>query len=362
MLRRTPLHDQHCAAGGKMVDFAGWEMPLHYGSQLEEHRVVRSRAGVFDVSHMTVVDISGSEALAFLRHLLANDVAQLTARGQAIYSCMLNDGGGILDDLIVYYLSEGRYRLVVNAATREKDLQWMQGLAGTMDLRVRERADMAMLAVQGPEAPAQVAEQVEATTARKLAELKPFQGLETGDWLIARTGYTGEDGFEIILPQRQVVSLWEHLLEAGVSPCGLGARDSLRLEAGLCLYGQDMDEQTSPLTSNLGWTVAWEPGERAFVGRAALEAERDSGPRERLAGLILEERGMLRRDQAVQLPDGGKGVITSGGFSPLLGRSIAMARVPVSAADRGNVTLRGRSLPVRIVRLPFVRKGKSLVG
>ncbi len=345
-----------------MVDFAGWEMPLHYGSQLQEHRVVRSAAGMFDVSHMTVIDISGAGAQAFLRYLLANDVARLTASGEALYTCMLNTHGGIVDDLIIYYLSEGRYRLVVNAGTREKDLAWMEEHAAGMDLRIRERADMAMLAVQGPDAPAQVADQLDNATARKLSDLRPFHGLETGDWLIARTGYTGEDGFEIILPHRQVEPLWDRLLEAGVQPCGLGARDSLRLEAGLCLYGQDMDEQTSPLVSNLGWTVAWKPEDRAFIGRPALVAERDDGPRDRLVGLVLDERGMLRHGQELSLPGGGRGVITSGGFSPVLGKSIAMARVPAAAADSASVSIRGKALPVRLVRLPFVRKGKPLVA
>ncbi|MCC5859901.1 MAG: glycine cleavage system aminomethyltransferase GcvT [Ectothiorhodospiraceae bacterium] len=361
MLRRTPLYDRHRAAGAKIVDFAGWEMPLHYGSQLKEHGRVRESAGMFDVSHMTVAGISGADARRFLRQVLANDVARLRAPGHALYTCMLNATGGIIDDLIVYYLSEGRYRLVLNAATREKDLAWLQDRAEGLDLRIRERRDLAMLAVQGPEALQRMTEELDTTTGRKLADLKPFQGLETGDWLIARTGYTGEDGFEIILPDRQVGPLWDRLAGAGVTRCGLGARDSLRLEAGLCLYGQDMDENTSPLTSNLGWTIAWEPTERAFIGRTAVELERKRGAKEALRGLILDGRGMLRQGQAVLLADGREGRITSGGYSPVLGRSIALARLPVNAEGTATVELRGGPAQVRIVRPPFVRKGQVLV-
>ena len=361
MLRKTALHAQHVAAGAKLVDFAGWEMPLHYGSQLEEHRQVRGHAGMFDVSHMTVVDITGPEALAYLRRLIANDAGRLTQRGQAMYGCMLNERGGIIDDLIVYHLSEGRFRTVVNAATRETDLAWMHAQAEGFDLRVRERRDTAMLAIQGPAAESLLGAGVDDSTARKVAELRPFHSLEQGDWLIARTGYTGEDGFEVILPERQVVDLWEHLLAAGVAPAGLGARDSLRLEAGLCLYGQDMDEQTTPLASNLGWTIAWEPAERSFIGRNALEAERRTGARENLFGLVLESRGMLRRDTVIRTADGGEGRVTSGGFSPVLGHSIALARLPAGTRGTATAVLRGGGQPVRVVKPPFVRQGKVVI-
>lgn len=362
MLRRTPLYERHRTAGARLVDFAGWDMPLHYGSQLEEHRTVRASAGMFDVSHMNVVGISGPDARRFLRQVLANDVARLGQSGHALYTCMLNASGGIIDDLIVYFLSEGRYRLVLNAATREKDLAWLEARAEGMDIRIRERTDLSMLAIQGPEALSRMSGQLDSTTARKLGEFRPFQGLETGDWLIARTGYTGEDGFEIILPDRQIGDLWDHLVDAGVAPCGLGARDSLRLEAGLCLYGQDMDDNTSPLSSNLGWTIAWEPANRAFIGRTALELERKQGAKETLFGLILDSRGMLRHDQPVTLPDGRHGHITSGGYSPMLGKSIALARLPVDAQGTATVELRGGPAEVRIVRPPFVRKGKVLVA
>ncbi|MEX0730518.1 MAG: glycine cleavage system aminomethyltransferase GcvT [Aquisalimonadaceae bacterium] len=361
MLQRTPLNEWHRSAGAKMVDFAGWEMPLHYGSQLEEHRQVRSASGLFDVSHMAVVDISGPDARDYLRRLFANDISRLTHSGMALYTCMLNDQGGIRDDLIVYYLSEARYRCVVNAATREADLNWMRTHADDLDLRIRERRDMAMLAVQGPQARVLLGSQVDAAVARQMDELTPFGAIEHGDWLIARTGYTGEDGFEIILPSRQSVDFWEHLVNVGVRPCGLGARDSLRLEAGLCLYGQDMDQTTSPLASGLGWSVAWEAGDRAFIGRAALEGERAAGPGQVLRGLVLDGRGVLRPGQEVRLSDGRMGGVTSGGFSPMLGKSIALARLPANPGDTGSVEVRGRVLPVRVVKPPFVRQGRVLV-
>ncbi|MCP1676814.1 aminomethyltransferase [Natronocella acetinitrilica] len=362
MLRETALHERHRQAGGKMVPFAGWDMPLHYGSQLEEHRHVRSHAGMFDVSHMTVVDVTGADARAYLQRLLANDVARLSTQGQAMYTCMLNADAGIIDDLIVYFLSEGRYRTVVNAATRETDLAWMEQQAEPFDVRVRERASAAMLAVQGPEAVNLLSAGIDSATATKAAQLKPFHSLEQGDLLIARTGYTGEDGFELIVPERQVVDIWDHLVEAGVRPCGLGARDSLRLEAGLCLYGQDMDQSTSPLTSNLAWTVAWEPDDRRFIGRTALEKERDAGPEETLLGIVLRERGMLRHDTVIRTADGSEGHVTSGGFSPMLGCSIALARLPMGAEGEATALLRSGEQPVRVVQPPFVRRGKILVN
>ncbi len=360
-LRQTALHERHRQAGAKLVPFAGWDMPLHYGSQLDEHRRVREHAGVFDVSHMTVVDITGPHALSFLRRLVANDPQRLVHAGQAMYCCMLNDSGGIIDDLIIYFLSEGRYRTVVNAATRERDLEWMQRQAADFDLRIRERTDAAMLAVQGPRAETLLGECVDGLTARRLAEMKPFHGMELGDWLVARTGYTGEDGFEIILPARQAGDLWDHLLEAEVVPCGLGARDSLRLEAGLCLYGQDMDEHTSPLATSLGWTVAWTPEERDFIGRQALAEERRRGPEETLLGLVLHSRGMLRRDVVIHTADGGQGRVTSGGFSPTLGRSIALARLPAGTQGTATALLRGGETSVQVVKPPFVRQGRILI-
>ena len=360
MGQRTPLYDQHLALGAKMVDFGGWDMPLHYGSQVEEHHQVRRDCGVFDVSHMTVVDVAGDQASAYLQHLLANDVARLKSPGRALYSAMLNERGGVIDDLIVY-LTDWGYRLVVNASTRDKDLAWMQAQAADFAVEINERPQLAMLAIQGPHARARTAELVSQARATLIQGLKPFQGLAEGDWFIGRTGYTGEDGLEIILPAEQAPDFLSELVGAGIPPIGLGARDTLRLEAGLNLYGQDMTEEVSPLAANMGWTVAWEPAERDFVGRAALEQQRAQGDLPKLVGLVLEERGVLRAHQVVRVNGVGDGEITSGSFSPTLGKSIALARVPAGTAERAEVEIRGKWYPVRVVQPTFVRHGKVLV-
>ena len=274
MGKQTILYDTHKAMGGRMVPFGGWDMPLHYGSQLEEHHQVRRDAGMFDVSHMTVVDLQGPGAQALLCRLLANDVARLKLVGKALYACMLNSAGGVIDDLIVYYLRDDWYRMVVNAATTDKDLAWLEQQRQGFDLSITARRDLAMLAVQGPAARSKTLPLLSSPLQSAGAQLKPFTAAVDGEWLLARTGYTGEDGFEIMLPQDQAVDFWKSLVGAGVAPCGLGARDTLRLEAGMNLYGADMDEQISPLESGLAWTIAWEPMERDFIGRSALEAAR----------------------------------------------------------------------------------------
>ena len=352
MADKTPLFDAHVAAGGKMVDFAGWMMPVNYGSQIDEHTAVRTGAGMFDVSHMTIVDIDGPDAEAFLRKVIANDVAVL-AEYQALYGAALNAHGGVLDDLIVYRLPKG-YRCVVNASTREKMLDWFEAQALT-NMRIEHKTQV-MLAVQGPEA---IAKLIAATDLTQL-NIKPFFAAAYGDWLIGRTGYTGEDGVEVMLPVEQGLALWQALLDAGVQPAGLGARDTLRLEAGLNLYGQDMDETTSPLISNIGWTVAWEPAERGFIGRYALQGER-TAPAHKLTGIILEDKGVLRHDQPVQT-DAGPGLVTSGTYSPTLQRSIGLVRVPSGANGECSVDIRGTMKKARLVKPPFVRKGKILVN
>ncbi|MEM8814947.1 MAG: glycine cleavage system aminomethyltransferase GcvT [Pseudomonadota bacterium] len=358
---RTALYAQHVAAGARVVDFGGWDMPLHYGSQKEEHHAVRRHAGVFDVSHMTIVDVSGAGARAFLRDLLANDVAKLKEPGKALYSCMLNDAGGVVDDLIVYFFTPERYRLVVNAATRDKDLAWIDARAGGFDVTVQERTELAMLAVQGPEARALAAAVLPESSRDSALALRPFFGLEAGDWFVARTGYTGEDGFEIVMPEASAAATWQALLGAGVAPCGLAARDTLRLEAAMNLYGNDMDENTSPLAAGLGWTIAWQPEDRGFVGRTALEAYRAREDRPRFVGLLLEDKGVLRAHQRVVVAGVGDGETTSGGFSPTLGRSIALARVPAGDYEHAEVEIRGKLLKVRIVPTPFVRNGKICI-
>ncbi len=356
---RTPLYERHLAAGAKLVDFGGWDMPLHYGSQIEEHHQVRRDAGMFDVSHMTVVDVTGADARAWLQYLLANDVARLEAPGRALYSAMLNPAGGVLDDLIVYRLDDG-YRLVVNAATRAKDLAWMRQQAADFTVTITERDDLAMLAIQGPRARDLCASVVSDSRAVLIDQLEPFHGLPDGQWFLARTGYTGEDGLEIMLPAAQAPALWQALLDAGCKPCGLGARDTLRLEAGLNLYGADIDEQTSPLAANMAWTIAWEPAQRDFIGRQALEAQRQAADQPKQVGLLLNERAVLRSGQAVIVDGIGEGQITSGSFSPTLGCSIALARVPRATAGSARVEIRGKSLPVRVIRPGFVRNGKQV--
>jgi aminomethyltransferase len=357
---RTPLYDAHVAAGGRMVDFAGWELPINYGSQIDEHHSVRTAAGMFDVSHMTVVDIRGGEARAFLSRLLANDVAKLQVPGKALYSCMLNEAGGVMDDLIAYFIEEGWFRLVVNAATRDKGLAWLERHGAGFSISVTEHHELAMIAVQGPQAREKVTALLPADLAAKVGALKPFTVHMDGENCFACTGYTGEDGFEIMLPGDQAEGFWNRLLGQGVAPCGLGARDTLRLEAGMNLYGQDMNEDVTPLVSGLSWTVAMKD-DREFIGRGALERQREEGVPQKLVGLVLEGRGVLRPGQAV-VTQAGDGITTSGSFSPTLQKAIAFARVPHLAEGRCEVEIRGKFLQARIVKPPFVRNGKACEG
>ena len=369
MALKTALYDTHVLQGAKIVDFGGWEMPLHYGSQIEEHHAVRRDAGMFDVSHMGVVDLRGERVREFLQSLLANDVGRLQTPGKALYTCMLLPSGGVIDDLIVYFISETEFRVVVNAGTREKDLAWIRKYAAAFAVTVALRGDLAMIAIQGPNAREKtfpLLAQAERTAARALA---PFYGAAFDSWFIARTGYTGEDGFEVMLPAVDAARTWDALCAQQIRPAGLGARDTLRLEAGMNLYGNDMDENHHPLESGLAWTVAFEPGERDFIGRQALENLQLVAGHE-LVGLLLEERGVLRSHQKVVMADGtatdasaplATGEVTSGTFSPTLNRSIALARVPRTAASRVQVEIRGKLHAASIVKPPFVRHGKSLI-
>ena len=358
---KTPHYEKHVEAGARIVDFGGWDMPLHYGSQKEEHHAVRQTAGMFDVSHMTIVDLCGDRAREFLQYLVANDVAKLKDFGKALYTCMLNPDGGVIDDLIIYYISDTDYRMVVNAATRDKDLAWIRKQAAAFDVDVMERSELAMIAVQGPKARELAAPCIKAEFRDAALAMRPFFGMQADDWFIARTGYTGEDGWEICMPAADAHGVWDQLLAAGVVPCGLGARDTLRLEAAMNLYGTDMDETISPLQAGLEWTIAWEPADRHFIGREPTEALRDSPDRQRFVGLLLEDRGVLRNHQKVIVDGVGEGEITSGGFSPTIGKSIALARVPAGDYDRAVVEVRGKLLNVRIVKTPFVRNGKNRI-
>lgn len=361
---QTPLFAEHERLKARIVPFGGWDMPLHYGSQIDEHHAVRRDAGIFDVSHMCVVDIEGPAAQEFLRRLLANDVARLTARGKALYSCMLNPKGGVIDDLIVYLRDEpetpARYRLVVNAGTADKDIDWIRAQAEGRDLTIRARSDLAMIAVQGPQARDRAASVIPPDLHEAALALAPFFAAEGGDWFVGRTGYTGEDGFELMLPATLAPQVWRALVQAGARPCGLGARDTLRLEAGMNLYGQDMDESVGPLESGLTWTVAFEPPGRTFIGRAALDAQRADPNLRRFVGLLLDGRGVLRAHQKVFCGDREVGEITSGGFAPTLQRSIAFARVAPDTGMDCAVDIRGRLEPVRVVKTTFVRHGQPV--
>jgi len=357
---RTSLYDEHVALNAKIVDFAGWDMPLHYGSQLDEHNIVRNDAGMFDVSHMTVVDITGPDAQDYLSKLLANNIHRLQQPGKALYSCMLNETAGIIDDLIVFYLDDDFYRMVVNAGTHDKDLAWLEKQSSGFDVDLTEFSDTAMIAVQGPAAREKVHQTLSQTSREAAEKLAPFFGIQCDELFISRTGYTGEDGYEIILPKSKAADLWRSLLNSGIKAAGLGARDTLRLEAGMALYGTDMDDDISPLEAGLSWTVAWEPTDRQFIGRDALEKQRDNGNLKKFIGLILDDRGVLRNHQTLVTEAGQNvGEITSGSFSPVLGKAIAFARVSADVDDHCFAMVRNKQLRASVVKPPFVRNGQA---
>lgn len=358
--KTTPFNQAHRDVGGKLVDFSGWELPVNYGSQIQEHEAVRTDAGMFDVSHMLVTDIRGAQAKAWLQKLIANDVAKLGFVGKALYSAMLNDNGGVMDDLIVYRMNEEetQYRIVSNAATREKDLAQFAKVGAEFGVELTPRYDVAMLAVQGPKAVEKLVA-VKPQWAQTVSALKVFQGADVGDgWFVARTGYTGEDGVEVILPAAEADGFFKALQAAGVQPCGLGARDTLRMEAGMNLYGHDMNDEISPLQAGMAWTVDLKDESRNFVGKSALLKLKNEGVYVKQVGLLLETRGVLREGMEVVTPHG-KGVITSGTFSPSLKQSIAIARVPKDTGETAQVDIRGTLTDVRVLKLPFVRNGQK---
>ncbi len=357
-MKKTHLHQAHIDAGAKMVDFGGWDMPINYGSQIEEHHAVRKDKGMFDVSHMTIVDLIGPESEKLLLKILANDVRKLSD-GKALYSTMLNEKGGIIDDLITYKRGDNNYRIVVNAGTREKDLAWFEKQIQDFDATLTERPKVAMIAVQGPNAIAACLAVLPTKIATKLADLKKFCTLDEEDYFIGRTGYTGEDGVEILVPQEYVIDLWNKLLQADVKPCGLGARDTLRLEAGMHLYGQDMNEEITPLECGLEWTVRKEDFD--FIGADALTALRAKGITKIMIGVVLTERGILRHDQELFDENGLEGIITSGSFSPSAQVAIGMAIVDKNMGENVKVKIRKKELAVKCIKLPFVRNGKVLI-
>ena len=362
-MKKTPLNQIHRDMNARMVPFGDWDMPLHYGSQLDEHQKVRSDAGMFDVSHMLAVDIRGEGARNFLLNLVANNVTKLVQPGKALYTCMLNEQGGIIDDLIIYFLTESWFRMVVNAGTADKDVAWIKTKRDELmpGLEIIPQFNLAMIAVQGPNARAKLWQVIIGSQAAT-ENLKLFQSTVFDKYFIARTGYTGEDGFEIILPADNAEDFWNKLHAVGVTPAGLGARDTLRLEAGMNLYGQDMDETTNPFESGLTWTIDLKDP-RDFIGKKALL---EMPIRQQLFGLLLEDRGMLRNHQEVFTrynENGYKNQITSGGFSPTLNRSIALARLPskITIGDEVQVLVRDKKLRASVSKYPFVRNGKSLI-
>jgi len=354
-MNKTSLYQSHLDAGAKMVDFGGWQMPINYGSQIEEHHAVRRQCGMFDVSHMTVIDVEGDEATDFLYKLLAGDIKK-TAINQAMYSTMLNEDGGVIDDLIVYKQSDQHYRIISNAATRDKDLAWINNQASEYQVSIQEQAELGIIAIQGPNSEQLLNGLVDVD----LNQLKKFRAVQSGDYFIGRTGYTGEDGFEVVLPAEQAPQMWQRLLDIGVIPCGLGARDTLRLEAGMHLYGQDMDEDISPINCGLAWSVRKQ--DHDFIGGSVISQQREQGAELKLVGLVLEGRGILRHGQIISDADEEIGLITSGGYSPTTEHAIAFARISKQNQNKKlNVSIRKKTLSCRVVKLPFVRNGQTLL-
>lgn len=355
MANKTPLYQLHLDAHAKMTDFYGWDMPLHYGSQMAEHVAVRNDVGIFDVSHMTVLDILGAGGRQFLRKLLTNDIDKLPHPGSALYSCMCNEHGGILDDLIVYQRAPDSYRLILNSSTKDKDIAWIQEKSQGFAVGLLTRPELAIIAIQGPQVFSKLQTILTPAQYDAISTLRRFECVDIEACFFARTGYTGEDGLEISLPADQARELWQKLINAGFQPCGLAARDSLRLEAGLMLYGQDMDETTTPLESGLEWTIQWEPLDRDFIGMGALLAQKEH-LKHKMVGLVLEEKGIMRPHQRVVLNHLPDGIITSGGYAPSLEQSIAFARVPVEATETAEVEIRGRLHRARIQKPRFLPK------
>lgn len=360
MVAQTPLHAHHVALGAKMVDFHGWSMPLHYGSQLEEHHAVRRSAGIFDVSHMTIVDVLGAGGRQFLRKLLTHDVDSLQHVGRALYSCLCNEHGGIIDDLIVYQRTPDNYRVIFNSATINRVLPWLHDKMAGFSVGLQRRTELAMIAVQGPEAIAKLHQILTPAEQDAVSTLASFECVDIGENFFARTGYTGEDGFEIILPEERIGEYWDKLIALGVKPCGLGARDTLRLEAGLLLYGQDMDETTTPLESGLAWTIKWEPQDRDFIGMSALLSQKQRGVKRKLVGLTLQEQAIMRAGQTVLIDDHPIGVITSGTYSPTLGHGIALARVAAEVGEYVTVDIRGKRFEAKVQKPRFVKQGQAI--
>jgi aminomethyltransferase len=351
-LRRTPLYDRHVAAGARLVPFAGWEMPVQYAGIREEHLAVRARVGVFDVSHMGEVETSGPDAEAFLQRVLSNDVSRL-APGGAQYSVLCREDGGVLDDLFTYRLGQERFLTVTNAANHGSDLAWLRAHAEGFDVELRDRlADYAMLAVQGPGARALVAGLAEGGELPKRLRTATLTVAGAPDVLVCGTGYTGEDGVELLLAPEHAGEVWDALVAGGATPAGLGARDTLRLEVNYHLYGNDLSESRGPIEAGLGWCCKEDTG---FIGSEAVRAVREAGPRERLVAFVLTQGGIPRPGNPIV----GGGEVTSGTFSPSLAVGIGMGYVPAERATPGTqleIDVRGRVRPAEVREKPLYRK------
>jgi aminomethyltransferase len=361
--KRTPLFEVHRQLGARMIPFGGWEMPVQYAGILEEHRAVRERAGLFDISHMGEIEIAGPGALEAIQYLTSNDASRLSV-GEVQYSVLTTPEGTFVDDITVYKFADDRYRLTVNAANIEKDVAWIREHL-VSDVEVKNTSDdVAILAIQGPRAQ----EILQKLTSVELGKLKYYFFVEGNavdiDCCISRTGYTGEDGFEMYVPPQYVATLWNALLEAGapagLQPCGLGARDTLRLEAKMALYGQDIDDQHTVLEADLGWIVKLEKGE--FIGREALARQKADGVSRKLVGFEMLGRGIARPHYAMVKGSKPIGGVTSGGPAPSLGKNIGMGYVAVQYAAIGtelDIVIRGQTVPARVVLTPFYKRVRS---
>src|SRR5215467_14340497 len=362
-LKHTPLFEQHVALGARLVEFGGWEMPVQYSGIIDEHRAVRTHAGLFDVSHMGEFKVEGQSALDFLQHLVPNDVSRLVIN-QALYTQLCLPDGGTIDDLIIYKLEENRYMLVVNAANIEKDFDWISKQARDFEVQITDRSNAtALLALQGPEAQS-ILQPLTDVDLPAIRYYHCLPGMVHGiNCIISRTGYTGEDGFELYCASADVPTLWNDLLAAGKNhgllPAGLGARDTLRLEASYCLYGHELDEQTNPLEANLGWTVKLNKDE--FIGHDALLKVKEQGIKRKLIGIEMVERGVCRGGYAIYEDDQQIGVLTSGAPSPTLNKNIGMGYVETPYAIVGKpvyIDIRGKRTAAQIVALPFYKRQK----
>ncbi len=342
-----------------MIDFHGWDMPINYGSQLSEHEQVRNSCGIFDVSHMTILDFEGKDVKEFLRKLLANDINSLNEDFDGLYSALLNESGGILDDLIAYKLESG-YRLVFNCATRESDISWVVSQVGDMNVSFSERLDLSMIAMQGPDVFEVLSRCFSAETSNELKKKRPFQGLMENGTLVTTTGYTGEKGVEIMIDNEKANSLWQKAIQSGARPVGLAARDTLRLEAGMNLYGFEMDKMISPLECNMAWTVSLKDKERSFIGKEAFELKKKNGDHDLLKGLLFEDRCIVRSNQEIFFDEKKtkKGIVTSGTYSPTLKKSIALARIVHSDKETCLAEVRGKIFTAAIGQPRFIKEGK----